>query len=383
MSQLAIRDKMRAIAVDMSLNHLDREKEIKGLMLAALSREHILFLGPPGSDKTRMAIDFASYFTDSKFFYWLMNAFTTPDEIFGPLSLQALKNEIVRRVPTNKLPEANFVMLDELFNASSAINNTLLDIIQERKFDNGDTRIDVPLNFVIAGSNQLPAEEEKLRALYDRFSLRYLVEYIGDDQIFTTLINMFIGQRNKNGIATTIHHNVENITLDELTDAQIKCSKLEFSAGAKDSILILWHICIEQKVSISERRWGKLINLMQADAWYNGNSEVESDNLSIASHMFWDNPEQIGNIAHLVTSCIDPDLTKAQAIEDSAKEIMSEFYAMRSDLGAGEVAQMLINLQEMTNILKNELRPSNNVSIILTMIDGYRHTMKQQIQDSL
>ena len=379
--EVTTRTALRNIAIDMERNHLDRKDEIRGLMLAAISREHILFLGPPGSDKTRMSIDFASYFEDSKFFFWLMGAFTTPDEIFGTTSLASLKEDVVKRIPTNKLPVADFAMLDEIFKASSAINNTLLHIMQERMYDFGGVETESPLQFVIAGSNELPADDDKLRALYDRFSLRYNVEYIGDDLIFDKLLTMFINHRHNQGIAQTIVHETAHITLEALNKAQIECAKLPFSDGAIESIKMLWNVCLEMKIVVSERRWGKLLNIMQADAWYEGQEQVESINLMVGCHMLWDEPEQISNIRKTVQGCIDPDLTKAQALEEAADAVKMEFASQKRTMSSGEVAQAMESLKEHKHELK-KLKQSTSVQVIGNKIMGYLDEMATHIRNS-
>jgi MoxR-like ATPase len=50
--------------------------------------------------------------------------------------------------------------LDEVFKANSSILNTLLTVLNERAFDNGDKRVACPLACVVAASNELPESEE-------------------------------------------------------------------------------------------------------------------------------------------------------------------------------------------------------------------------------
>ncbi len=73
-------------------------------------------------------------------------------------------------IPANLL-FASRLRLTHPFQANSAILNTLLTILNERLFDNGSSRTEVPLICMVAASNELP-ESEELDALYDRFLFR-------------------------------------------------------------------------------------------------------------------------------------------------------------------------------------------------------------------
>ena len=117
-----------------------------------------------------------------------MTSFSTPEEIFGPLSLKALEEDEFRRKIDGCLPTAHVALLDEIFKASSAILNSLLTILNERKYHNGREIVDVPLLSVFGASNELPEEDESLEALYDRFLFRYRLSYIQDDENFRNLL---------------------------------------------------------------------------------------------------------------------------------------------------------------------------------------------------
>src|SRR5262245_61398145 len=116
-----------------------------------------------------------------KKFSILLNRFTTPEEVLGPISVAGLKADIYRRVTSGKLPEADLCFLDEVFKASSAILNVLLKILNERTYEVGDgTTVKVPLKLCIAASNEWPTPEtgKELAALFDRFVLRKTVRPI-------------------------------------------------------------------------------------------------------------------------------------------------------------------------------------------------------------
>src|SRR5207244_1383982 len=121
------------------------------------------------------------------YFQWLLTRFTTPEELFGAVSLKALEEDDYRRLTTHKLPEAHIAFLDEVFKASSSILNTILTLMNERRFHNGREVAEVPLLTLFAASNELP-EDDELLALHDRFLLRFVVDYLDEDFRFLKLL---------------------------------------------------------------------------------------------------------------------------------------------------------------------------------------------------
>ena len=173
-------DQLKAAIAFVGRDLVEREEESRLVVLAMLAKEHLLLLGPPGTAKSMVARRLGDLVSDGGgFFQRLLTKFTTPEEIFGPLSLRALENDEYKRVTDGFLPSASVGFLDEIFKANSAILNTLLTILNERKFDNGGLREDCPVRCVIGASNELP-EDEELDALYDRFLLRKEVKAVSD-----------------------------------------------------------------------------------------------------------------------------------------------------------------------------------------------------------
>lgn len=146
------------------------------MLLAALSGEHVLFIGPPGTAKSELGRRLSNLCAGS-FFERLLTKFSVPEELFGPLSMQALEDDRYIRQTQGYLPDASVAFIDEIFKANSAILNTLLTVLNERLFDNGTDRIKIPLLCLVGASNELP-ESEELDALYDRFLIRKKVEQV-------------------------------------------------------------------------------------------------------------------------------------------------------------------------------------------------------------
>ena len=221
----------------------EKDEAIRLALLTAISGESIFFLGAPGCAKSMIARRIKEAFLSDdkdglKYFEYLMNQFSTPEDIFGNISLKALNGEgengkeEYKRLTEGFLPQADIAFLDEIWKASPAIQNTLLTIINERKFHNGSKVEDVPLKALFAASNELPAKNEGLEALYDRFILRLVVDFIQNEESFFEMIqdsstnNFEISDENKNLL----------ISNEELKEWKLQIDKVTLSEESKSVI---------------------------------------------------------------------------------------------------------------------------------------------------
>src|SRR5229473_1415762 len=179
--------KLAAIRDELNQLFLERAELIDGALCALLSAHHLLIIGPPGTAKSMLADELCRRIEGANYFQWLLTRFSTPEEIFGAVSLKALEQDDYRRVTSHKLPEAHIAFLDEIFKANSSILNAILTLINERLFHNGKEITTVPLLTLFGASNELP-EDDELMALYDRFLLRFVVNYIVEDFRFLKML---------------------------------------------------------------------------------------------------------------------------------------------------------------------------------------------------
>src|SRR5215467_1501841 len=177
----AIAASLRHAIADAADGLVERETLVELIVLAAVAQEHILVIGPPGTAKS-VAVHRVSQAIGGRYFEYLLGRFTEPNEIFGPVDLRKLKEGVVETQISGMLPEAEIAFLDEIFQGSTAILNTLLGILNEREFRRGHTRIHCPLRVCVGASNALP-EDESLAAFADRFLVRIFVEPIADPML--------------------------------------------------------------------------------------------------------------------------------------------------------------------------------------------------------
>ena len=173
-----MQQRMRTLIQTLSEQMFEREQIIALCVLAGVAGANSFLYGAPGTAKSLISRRVAAGFEVAEYFEYLMNRFSTPEELFGPVSLKALKQDQYTRKTEHYLPKAEFAFLDEIWKASPAILNTLLTLLNEKTFKNGDVLQQVPLKVLISASNEIPQTEQGLDALYDRFILRLQVQPI-------------------------------------------------------------------------------------------------------------------------------------------------------------------------------------------------------------
>ena len=188
-SKPLIRERMANLTKYMSEGIFEKEDIRSMTLLCAIAGESFFLLGPPGTAKSLAARRLKMVFKGAKSFEYLMSSFSTPDEIFGPVSISKLKNEDkYERLTDGYLPDASVIFLDEIWKAGPAIQNALLTVINERIYQNGSATIKLPMKALIAASNELPAEDEGLEALWDRFLVRMVSNCISNEKTFFKMV---------------------------------------------------------------------------------------------------------------------------------------------------------------------------------------------------
>ncbi|EKO3376047.1 AAA family ATPase [Vibrio fluvialis] len=281
----------------------EREHILSVSLLSTLSGQNTFLFGPPGTAKSLISRRLACAFESPKYYEHLMNRFTTPEEVFGPVSIQELKLDKYVRKTEGYLPEAEFAFLDEIWKSSPAILNTLLTLINEHVFKNGSEIIKAPIRSVIGASNEVPQENQGLDALYDRFIIRLMVPPIELEDNFNLLIN---------SRPSTSEPSVDSdlkVSLSELNQWNKAIHNVELS---KDTLLVIKYIRNEISerneelgLYVSDRRWQKAAILLKASAFFNERKYTNLTDTILLKHCLWTSPENRVCTEEIVMNAIE------------------------------------------------------------------------------
>lgn len=260
--------------------YYEREEEIEGILLALLSKQHMLMIGPAGTAKSALAMEVSKLIEGTSYFQWLLTKFSAPEELFGPLSLNDLEHGKYKRITKNKMPEAQLVFLDEIFKANSAILNSMLTLMNERIFYNDANPTRSPLLSVIAASNEL-SEEDELNALSDRFLLKYETNFIAEEKNFIAMMN-----------TQMICDDAPLLTIEELIELQEVTTTIKIP---KEVVTILSKIRMDLRdegIHPSDRKFKQSLSILQAKALIEERSVVEVEDLLVLVHVLWNTLDQ-------------------------------------------------------------------------------------------
>lgn len=353
-----MKQKLKTLLSELNRGLVERESTLKIALLTVLTGENIVLIGPPGTGKSLVARRIADAFsqddTENDYFEYLLTKFSTPEEIFGPLSISELKADRFKRNTAGYLPTVKIAFLDEIFKASSSILNALLTILNERIYHNGADRQDVPLQALIAASNELPTDQEELNALYDRFLVRSFVDYVSQGNLHL----LFAEDE-----AQPAQSKLDTGDLFAIRQA---AATVRIPAEIAEAIQQIWiqHQEIfkeDRRETLSDRRLKKVLKLLRVAAATNGRSEVDLSDVFLLKDCLWNHQENTLKVRDLILNILRTR-SRPIALEASASN------ALPSPASLPALAKKQLKYWDFDNIFGslNNLEPDTQMADLLT-----------------
>jgi len=367
-------EKLIKIREELQQGFLERGELIDGSLCALLCSQHVLIIGPPGTAKSMLADEICRRLLGADYFQWLLTRFTTPEEIFGAVSLKALEQDDYRRVTSHKLPECHIAFLDEIFKANSSILNAILTIINERSFHNGKAVAPVPLLTLFGASNELP-EDDELVALYDRFLLRFVVNYIVEDFRFIRMLENAPRQER-----TTLGLEELRAMQGEVADVHVPDSIYRAMADIRRQLG-------KKNIVASDRRYRQCLSLLQAHAYLAGAREVTERNLFFLEHALWRDPGEHPEVRNAIRELLLGYEEEIQELLYESRELRE--YALRpwetDETRAGALIEVHTKLRNILTKVDQIMakaerlgRPVDKVGVVKGEIEQIQHQMLEK-----
>ncbi len=340
---------------------LDKQEIIRLLVICTIAGEHMVIVGPPGTAKSAIIRLFARLI-DASYFEYLLTRFTEPNELFGPVDMTAFREGEYRRRVENMLPQAEVVFLDEVFKANSAILNSLLTLLNERRYMNGAQVLKCPLLSVFGATNEVP-NDENLQAIFDRFLIRVQSNNL-DSYHFHNLVSRGLENelRQITGAEEETRPLLSSAQLHELHRFYPQLMRLpeEFLTTYKGLIFQIR----SEGISLSDRRVVKLCKLFAASALFDGRSQCCDADFFILKHI-WNSLDHAEVLQEIVTPVVDryyrehPAERRMIGPTAGLDELLGELRMIRDLLTSGkplsdiQLFSQLRNLNEIKSVLQS------------------------------
>jgi len=357
---------------------LERRNVIHGLLVALVARQHVLLIGPPGAAKSELAKAVCGA-VGGRFFRTTLTPTSTPDELLGPISAKRLiEDDVIARNLEGTLATADIAAIDEIWKCNAATLNSLLNAVNEREVGNAGAVVKIPLRTLVGTSNELP-QEESLTALWDRFSLRFRVDYLKDPANFLALLDMA-------EVGT-----IQGPSLAEIDSAYSLVGGIAWD-GMRETFLKLWSTARQTwKVPVSDRRWKWCLRLCQAHALLAGRAAVHPSDLLVLADALWEEPGQQSVIRQGLLDLIDPVLREAEEKCDAAEEQWQKALTAETETAepkdviaviseaAGKIKKSATRIEELRDIARGKGLDTTDLEATLARVQG----MSQDIHRKL
>ncbi len=354
-----MRNKYKNLEKELNNICLNRVDEIRALILAHISRTHIVMLGTPGTAKSYLVRKFSEAFPNDSdktssipYFEVALNNFTKPEDVFGPIDVNRWKtdSELVYKTQ-NFLPNCRIAFIDELSRGESVLNS-LLTIVNERTFNVNGIATKVPLDMAVSATN-FKLSDVEMEAMRDRF-----LQWLNPKKLTKEEDKISMWMAEETSLSMKFSESEVAKVRSEVDAVKLNVDTL------KTFNILLDDLNKELGITLSDRRTKMMIRLIKASAWYNGHTEIQTDDLKDLWSCCWTDENDIAKIKSIINKIVDYQAYVITEVNSDAMQTFTEWNALDKKAKTADNCQDCISkIQSYRNrlIKLGQIKP-NNVS---------------------
>lgn len=328
---------------DVQNKHIyEREEVTRAITICLIVRGHLLLTGPPGVAKTTQIRLAAAHVEGSRFFHTQLSPFSTVEDLFGPIDLQAYKEGERRRRSAGMLQEADVAVVDEIYNGNEAVLKSLLAPMNEGVYAEAGLFHPIPLRTLMGTTNLIPEAAERrekgLEGFHDRWLFRFVVTDFKSDSNFSRMlwspdIDFYRYKPDPRAV----------VTLPELEALRAEAEKVRLPVSVTNELVEVRRAMEAEGLYCSPRRWKQIRKALQASALINGRYDVDERDFPLLRHSLWSDVSQIPALEKILEPFLTSGKERAAVRFGRILERIGEFEQMRkSTQNRSDISKMAI-----------------------------------------
>ena len=381
----SIAERLRELVDQLNQRFVGREREARALVLGLAAGEPVYWEGPPGIAKTAMVEELARLVGGS-FFYYAMHEYAEPDEILGPVDIVKLRERgEYDRITSGYLPDADIALLDEIYRASGAMLNLLLDVVLNKRVKIGAKTVKLRLVGIYFAANFRRSEDE-FAAFHDRLTIRVFSGYLNRKEQLKELV-----QRGLELLRARIMPaaNTQLLSVDEVRKFQqvaaIKAAKVV--EPVIDKVVEVVAEARSANIPVSDRRAVKLAYVTAVVALMDGRNTADEDDVAEAARLVL--PLEAADLDRIEAIIQKLGLDKLAAMRaklsqliDEAKRLAGAIHRAYADVVEGreppaEISDIIEAFERTASELDATLREATASPKYAKLLSQYEQRLKE------
>lgn len=345
-----MQDKFALLESALEAELVDRSEEIHCAVLALVAGCSFFTVGPPGTAKSLLARRVAARITGAEFFEAQLDKMATPELLFGPWSLSAMRENRWERELAGTLATAHLAHLDEVFAAGATLLQGLHWALNERVYRHGTTVIPLPLTTVFCSANSVPTDAG-LAAFWDRLVLRRALSNDMDAGDFVQML-----QTSMEECPAPV------LTWAEVSRAQLEAQRVVVPDAVAQTVYGIRRRLAEVNIHPSPRRFRAGMGVVRASAWLDGREVAEPTDLLVMKDILWLFPDQALTVTQLVNrelrNSLSPSVLLLRELRRLKGQIVDGLPAPQRHALAEELGVKLARMATELDVLERRGRTS-------------------------